>query len=40
VRHGAFAIVAQRLLKALDRFVMVEPEQPVEAPVEPDLRIL
>jgi len=31
MRHGAFAIVLQRLLKALDRLAVVEPKQPVEA---------
>ena len=39
VRHGAFAVVLQRLLKALDRFSMVEPKQPVEAAVEPKLGV-
>jgi hypothetical protein len=39
VRHGAFAIVLQRPLKALDRFIVVEPEQPVQAAVEPELGV-
>src|SRR5437588_8862273 len=39
VRHGAFRIVLQRLLEALDRLAMVEAEHPVEAAVEPELRV-
>ena len=39
VRHGAFAVVLQRLLKALDRLGMVEAEQPVQSAVEPELGI-
>jgi hypothetical protein len=31
--------VLQRLLEALDRLGMVEPEHPVEAAIEPQLRI-
>src|SRR5262245_65856478 len=37
VRHGAFRVVGQGLLEALDRLTMVEPEQPIEPPVEPEL---
>ena len=37
VRHGAFGVVLQRLMKALDRLAMVEPKQPVEPSVEPKL---
>src|SRR5262249_28678429 len=37
VRHGAFRVVRQGLLEALDRLTMVEPEQPIEPPVEPKL---
>src|SRR5262245_64846780 len=39
VRHGAFRVVGQGLLEALDRFTMVEPEQPIEPAVEPELGV-
>src|SRR5262245_35681369 len=39
VRHGAFRVVGQGLLEALDRFAMVETKQPIEPAVEPELGV-
>src|SRR5262245_28526645 len=39
VRHSAFRVELECLLEAFDCLAMVEPEHPVEAPVEPDLRV-
>ncbi len=39
LRHRGGRIMSERLLEALDRLAVIEAEEPVEAAIEPELRV-